>query len=221
MLRGLKVETYDLKMMDAWTTAVAILEYSVLALLLALSVWSIAIMLDRRKALAEAGAGESVAKALDWIRSGDTASLRAWAGQDSSIHAGALKAAIESGAVGGTQMGENLDRAVKSYLTRERLRLEKGLSVLATLGANAPFIGLFGTVLGIIRAFAALSGGGASAGASSVMSGISQALYATAAGLFVAIPAVVAFNVLSQKLRTLLSESDALKDAYAARAGQS
>jgi biopolymer transport protein ExbB len=98
------------------------------------------------------------------------------------------------------------------------MRLEKGLPVLATLGANAPFIGLFGTVLGIVRAFAALSGatGPASNGAS-VMSGISQSLYATAAGLFVAIPAVVAFNILSQKLKTLIAESDALKDAIAAR----
>jgi biopolymer transport protein ExbB/TolQ len=49
------------------------------------------------------------------------------------------------------------------------------------------------------------------------MSGISQSLYATAAGLFVAIPAVVAFNILSQKLKTLIAESDALKDAIAAR----
>jgi biopolymer transport protein ExbB len=74
---------------------------------------------------------------------------------------------------------------------------------------------LFGTVLGIIHSFAIL--GESSGAASSVMSGISQALLATAAGLFVAIPAVVAFNVFSNRLRTLLSECDSLKDLFIAR----
>ena len=79
-----------------------------------------------------------------------------------------------------------------------RLDLERNLGILGTLGNNAPFIGLFGTVLGIIKAFADLShnqGGGAAA----VMSGISEALVATAVGLMVAIPAVIAFNYLPEQ----------------------
>jgi biopolymer transport protein ExbB len=94
--------------------------------------------------------------------------------------------------------------------------MERGLTVLATLGSNAPFIGLFGTVLGIISAFAAL-GGTTQGGANSVMSGISEALVATAIGLLVAIPAVVAYNVFSRRIRVLLQECESLKDYYLSR----
>src|SRR5437870_8540960 len=82
---------------------------------------------------------------------------------------------------------EAVEKAVQSTIDRRRLEYEKWLFVLGTLGNNAPFIGLFGTVLGIIRAFADLAvankGGGAST-AGSVMAGISEALVATAVGLF-------------------------------------
>jgi biopolymer transport protein ExbB len=93
--------------------------------------------------------------------------------------------------------GDRLAAAVDGAKARERHRLERNLSYLATLGSNAPFIGLFGTVLGIIKAFHDLahSGGG---GPSVVMAGISEALVATAVGLMVAIPAVVAFNYFSR-----------------------
>lgn len=107
-----------------------------------------------------------------------------------------------------------LDRLFRSAVARERLRLEKDLPVLATLGANAPFIGLFGTVLGIIRAFAALSN--SAGGADTVMAGIAQALYATAAGLFVAIPAVVAYNKFSNTLRSRIVEAEAARDSFVA-----
>ena len=80
-------------------------------------------------------------------------------------------------------------------LSYERKRYEARLNVLATVGSNAPFIGLFGTVLGIIRAFKDLSADMANA-SSAVMAGISEALVATAVGLVVAIPAVIAFNGL-------------------------
>src|SRR5712692_8527080 len=80
---------------------------------------------------------------------------------------------------------EAVEKAVASTIDRRRLEYEKWLFVLGTLGNNAPFIGLFGTVLGIIRAFADLAAhpGVASAGASTVMAGISEALVATAVGL--------------------------------------
>jgi biopolymer transport protein ExbB len=113
------------------------------------------------------------------------------------------------------QEASRIDRAVKSLLTLRRVEIEQGLTILATLGANAPFIGLFGTVLGIIQAFGAL--GSSQSGGSSVMVAISEALVATAVGLFVAIPAVVAFNMLSRKLRVLLSNCEALRDIYISR----
>ena len=87
--------------------------------------------------------------------------------------------------------------------------LERNLGILGTLGNNAPFIGLFGTVLGIIKAFADLSknsGGGAGA----VMAGISEALVATAVGLMVAIPAVIAFNYFQAKVRKTVARVDAI-----------
>jgi biopolymer transport protein ExbB/TolQ len=85
-------------------------------------------------------------------------------------------------------------------LDREVSKLEKGLGVLATLGAISPFIGLFGTVIGIIRSFAALSVQDTQ-NYTKVMSGIAEALIATAAGLFVAVPAVMFYNYFIKKLR--------------------
>jgi biopolymer transport protein ExbB len=100
--------------------------------------------------------------------------------------------------------------AMDGAKARERLRLERNLSFLATLGSNAPFLGLFGTVLGIIKAFHDLAAGqvGAAAGASSVMAGISEALVATAIGILVAIPAVVAFNYFNRRVRVRMTEVD-------------
>jgi len=90
-----------------------------------------------------------------------------------------------------------------------RQRMELGLTFLGTVGSNAPFVGLFGTVLGIIKAFRDLSLE-TQAASSAVMAGISEALVATAVGLLVAIPAVVAFNYLKRQVNTTLSGSNAL-----------
>ena len=91
--------------------------------------------------------------------------------------------------------------------TRERLRYQQRLSFLATVGSNAPFIGLFGTVLGIIRAFQDLSGNIADA-SDKVMTGLSEALIATAVGLLVAIPAVVAYNIFIGRVKTVTANSE-------------
>jgi biopolymer transport protein ExbB len=88
--------------------------------------------------------------------------------------------------------------AIAGALSIEKIELSKGLIVLGTVGSNAPFIGLFGTVLGVIQAFHQLSLDTAGA-ANSVMSGISEALVATAVGLMVAIPAVVLYNFFQRK----------------------
>ncbi|WP_456399452.1 MotA/TolQ/ExbB proton channel family protein [Persephonella sp.] len=84
-----------------------------------------------------------------------------------------------------------------------KLTLEKRLGILATFGNNAPFIGLFGTVLGIIKAFHDL-GTSTEFGVRVVMQGISEALVATAMGLFVAIPAVISYNYFVRKVKTIL-----------------
>ncbi len=89
-----------------------------------------------------------------------------------------------------------------------RLGLEKRLGILATFGNNAPFIGLFGTVLGVIDAFHTL-GLDASFGVNAVMGGISEALVATATGLFVAIPSVIAYNYFIRRIKTVLLRREA------------
>ena len=98
---------------------------------------------------------------------------------------------------------DDLAAAAEGAKAREKLRLERNLAFLATLGSNAPFVGLFGTVLGIIKAFHDLSANQAG-GPSVVMAGISEALVATAVGLMVAIPAVVAFNYFNRRVRAFM-----------------
>lgn len=110
--------------------------------------------------------------------------------------------------------------AMASARSHERLAMEKHLGILGTLGNNCPFIGLFGTVLGIIKAFADLArnqGGGAAV----VMAGISEALVATAVGLMVAIPAVVAYNVFQGRVRRTLGRVDAMAHLILARSEDS
>jgi biopolymer transport protein ExbB len=103
----------------------------------------------------------------------------------------------------------SVEEAMVSRLVLERSRLEKNLIVLGTLGNNAPFIGLFGTVLGIIKAFNDLAVSGSS-GVSVVMAGISSALIATAFGILVAIPAVVANNAYLTSLKKKLANTQSL-----------
>jgi biopolymer transport protein ExbB/TolQ len=105
--------------------------------------------------------------------------------------------------------GATVEEIMSSRWLREKMALEKHLIILATLGNNAPFVGLFGTVLGIIKAFNDLAVTGQS-GVTVVMSGISSALIATAFGILVAIPAVVANNYFAMRLKQIQAASDSL-----------
>lgn len=93
-----------------------------------------------------------------------------------------------------------VESLIAGALPKERERYEARLDFLATIASNAPFVGLFGTVLGIIRAFKDLSGNMHDA-STAVMAGVAEALVTTAVGLFVAIPALVAFNVFKRRVR--------------------
>ena len=95
-------------------------------------------------------------------------------------------------------------------LNHGKQRMEVGLTFLGTVGANAPFVGLYGTVGGIVKAFRDLSESAEGAGISAVISGIAEALVATAVGLLVAIPAVVAFNYLTRQVKKAVGSSNAL-----------
>jgi biopolymer transport protein ExbB len=114
------------------------------------------------------------------------------------------------------------EKAMQSAAALERGALERWLAYLGTVGNNAPFIGLFGTVIGVIGAFEELgkgasgnaSGAAAAAQAASqaVMSSIAEALVATAVGILVALPAVAAFNYFQRRMASLLSATEGLSN---------
>lgn len=115
---------------------------------------------------------------------------------------GALKG-LESRVLNAGLNAESVDAAAEAMagtLAFERLRMERGILVIGTVAGNAPYVGLFGTVLGIIKAFHDLSQSSAES-ANAVMAGISEALVSTAVGLMVAIPAVVLYNVFSRRIK--------------------
>ncbi len=110
-----------------------------------------------------------------------------------------------------------LAEVFNTFLMIEKPKLEKNLNFLATVGSNAPFVGLLGTVLGIMKAFSDLSQS-SGAGNEAVMSGIAHALVATAVGLFVAIPAVIGYNYFQKLVRQSLQSIDVARElclAYA------
>jgi biopolymer transport protein ExbB len=106
----------------------------------------------------------------------------------------------------------------------QRVRLERGLAVLGTVGNNAPFLGLLGTVIGVIEAFeilgrpqAATTAAAASGLApQAIMSSIAEALIATAVGLFVAIPAVAAYNYFQRRIQSIGANTEALTNVLLA-----
>jgi len=108
---------------------------------------------------------------------------------------------------------ENVSRALRRATNSEITRLEKYLTFLATTGSTSPFIGLFGTVWGIMTAFEGIGKTG-SASLAVVAPGIAEALIATAIGLVAAIPAVMAYNHFQHKIRVLINEMDSFTTEF-------
>jgi biopolymer transport protein TolQ len=108
----------------------------------------------------------------------------------------------------------SVQRAMRASLVREVDRLEAGLAALATIGSTSPYIGLFGTVWGIMNAFIGL-GNVQQATLSMVAPGIAEALIATAMGLFAAIPAVIAYNAFTNQVDRLESRYQAFMEEFA------
>lgn len=196
-----------------WITVMLWASRLVLILLVVLSIWSVATMIKCYRLLQDAAGGKAGEDVFNHVREIVSAgrSSEILRESDASLYHAIVR---ESSSVS-SQDPMQIDRTVKSMLSLRRTQLEGNLTILATLGSNAPFIGLFGTVLGIVQAFGAL--GNQAGNSASVMAGISEALVATAVGLFVAIPAVMAFNFFSRKLRVLIVNCEALRDLYVAR----
>lgn len=112
---------------------------------------------------------------------------------------------------------EALDRTARRVIVASGVEARRGLGVLATVGSTAPFVGLFGTVIGIVNAFEMMAATG-QGGLASVSAGIAEALVATALGIFVAIPALWLFNHLTQKVQRLVAELECVAEELAVAA---
>jgi biopolymer transport protein ExbB/TolQ len=180
----------------------------VLYLLFFLSVVSIAAMVDRwsffRKRRDDIDALRK--KLKEKLRAGDFDGVESVLAASRSIEAEVLRGALAWRHGGAEAVAD----ALESESARVRKELERGLNLLGTLGNNAPFVGLFGTVLGVIEAFHQLADTGNKAAMGNVMSGISEALIATGVGLFVALPAVVAYNIVQAKIGDIESTASGL-----------
>ena len=176
-------------------------------LLIVLSMVSVAVMVERAIRLA----GKPIdldafgKELIDSLSQGDVNGARKFLKSRRSPEVDVVTSGVEQFARGPAAVSAAMAGA-KSKL---RIDLERNLGILGTLGNNAPFIGLFGTVLGIIKAFADLSHN-QTGGAAAVMSGISEALVATAVGLMVAIPAVIAYNYFQGRIRGSISRVDSM-----------
>jgi biopolymer transport protein ExbB/biopolymer transport protein TolQ len=181
----------------------------ILYLLLALSVVSISTMVERflffrRRSESRTDLHKELAKFLD---KDDLEGAAKLLDSRKSVEAGIAREALRWAGSGPEAMAD----AVDSALGRAKKELERGLNFLGTLGNNAPFVGLFGTILGVIMAFSALGANGQNSSAmGSVMGAIAEALVATGVGLFVALPAVVAYNVIQKRIGEIETEALAL-----------
>lgn len=119
----------------------------------------------------------------------------------------------KQGVVNSQDLVAGAQRAMKITFSKNADQLENRLALLATVGSSAPYIGLFGTVWGVMHAFQSL-GNVQNATLAAVAPGISEALIATAIGLFAAIPAVIAYNRLSTRVERLLSDYENFADGF-------
>lgn len=119
----------------------------------------------------------------------------------------------KQGGVAPSVILEGIQRAMRIARSREMDKLEQHLSFLATVGSTSPYVGLFGTVWGIMTSFHAL-GSAQQATIAMVAPGISEALIATAMGLFAAIPAVIAYNRFANEVERLLNQYDTFQEEF-------
>lgn len=182
-----------------WLTVVEWSARLILVLLIVLSVWSVSIIIERRRYF------KSLVLPGDELRKNIR---KKNLGSDDHFYSD-LFSEMKS-----LNSSEQIDKVFDAYAVAKRKELEKGLPVLGTLGSTTPFVGLLGTILGIIVSFGELSRGAGST--NSVMFSLAEALILTAVGLVVAIPAVVAYNYFGRQVKTVLSEAQSLKDLYIA-----
>ena len=173
-----------------------------------LSVFSVGMIIEKHRRFSSASGQSEKFKPefKKFLHGGDVRNLIEAAGQHQNSHVAQVVSAgiAEYDAVGRnggdpTSSLELVTSALRDSISETLIQLKRGLGFLATIGSTAPFVGLFGTVVGIINAFRSIAATG-SGGMSVVSGGIAEALVSTALGIFVAIPAVVAFNHFTGKM---------------------
>ncbi len=177
----------------------------VMWVLVGLSVVGLAIVLERAYAFFATRDDVLTLKDrfLDKLRAGDREGASALLEQSRSVEAQVVAAGLEASADG----TEAVEHRLAGASQMAKLHMERNLTFLGTVGNNAPFVGLLGTVIGVIRSFAALeqSEGQVS---DALMSEIGEALVATAIGILVAIPAVAFFNLFQRMIKSRLAQAD-------------
>ena len=183
----------------------------VLYLLIIMSIVSVAVMVERalffRKHAIDIDTVRTQVKT--YLDRGDFAGAAGYLSKYDSLETNVVLFGLREHHAG----PDSVEDLLRGAEAKEKLRYGKWLSFLATVGSNSPFIGLFGTVLGIIRAFGDMANESGGAG-TSVMAGISEALIATAVGLLVAIPAVIAYNAFMGKVKTVMANSELLSRTF-------
>lgn len=181
----------------------------ILWILMITSVVSIAVIFERFFTLGKVARQNTAfrAKANQLIVNEDVTKLEGLSIGD-SLPERALKYGLAHSKAHGEQ---GVDEIFNSFMIIEKKPLERFLNFLATVGSNAPFVGLLGTVMGIMKAFNDLAQNSA-AGNEVVMLGIAHALIATAIGLFVAIPAVIAYNYYQKMVRDTVATVEVAKE---------
>ncbi|HHM04158.1 MAG TPA: protein TolQ [Gammaproteobacteria bacterium] len=207
--------TADLSFVELIAHA-SLLVQLVMALLLILSILSWFVIFQKRRMMKKARDAAEAFESRFWS-GGDLAQLfkeqmnrqQSLSGMETVFHAG-FKEYIRLRQQQGTEtrvLVEGSQRAMRVALSRETERLELHLPFLATVGSTSPYVGLFGTVWGIMNSFRAL-GNVNQATLAQVAPGIAEALIATAMGLFAAIPAVIAYNRYSTETDRLINRYD-------------
>jgi biopolymer transport protein ExbB len=178
----------------------------VLWLLILLSIAAVAVTLERLWFFARGRRQrQQVADMLAALRDAGPAAARKVLGDARSMEAAVARVCLDHVAEGAEAMQERMTAVIDT----DRILYERGLAFLGTLGSNAPFVGLFGTVLGIVRSFNDLASSTAQ-GSQSVMAGIAEALVATAVGLLVALPSVATYNALMRHVETAVVAANAV-----------
>ncbi len=176
-----------------------------MVVILLASVLALGVAIERMLALwgVGTGANELASTISKHLLRGDVAAARSAADRATTLSADLFRAGFDRAQ---KTTGPALDAAVDRERVQLALRMKRGLWILGTIGATTPFVGLFGTVAGIMKSFRDLGvdvESGGTGGSAAVMTGISEALVATAAGIVVAVEAVVLFNIFQARLGRL------------------